>query len=89
MSDFFRIHAPPEHARLTLRQLAVMVHDAEDSADDVTLVECFDELERRKAETERPWVVMDLFMEFYRSVWHDRMTSKPTDRDDADPQEGD
>jgi hypothetical protein len=66
MSEFFRIHAPLEYTRLTLRQLAVMVHDAEDTDDAVTLIQCQDELLRRNAP-------MHIFMEFYWDVWHKRM----------------
>jgi hypothetical protein len=69
VSEFFRIHAPPEYTRLTLRQLAVMVHDAEETDDDVTLLKCYDELARR----EMNGLGDDLFMEFYRDEWHKRM----------------
>jgi hypothetical protein len=66
VSDFFCIHAPPEFSSKTLRQLAVMVHEAEETADDILLLQAWDELERRK--TPR-----DIFMGFYRDEWHKRM----------------
>jgi hypothetical protein len=67
MSDFFRIHAPAEFSAKTIRQLASLVHDAEDSVDDVLLLQCWDELERRGTP-------MSVFMEFYRDLWRERMT---------------
>jgi hypothetical protein len=71
MSDFFRIHAPPEYARLTLGQLSRMVHEAEETDDDVTLIQVFDELEKRGIDN-------SLFMEFYRIEWRRRMEAKKT-----------
>ena len=73
MSEFFRIHATPDHSRKTLRELAVLVHEAEESADDVSLLECWDELERRGGNRN---ATMGLFMEFYRDEWHKRMKGK-------------
>ncbi len=62
-----------EFSRLTLRQLAAKVHDAEETADDVTLMECWDELERRRPADPRISLV-SLFLEFYRDEWRRRMS---------------
>lgn len=67
MSEFFRIHATAKHHGMTLRQLAVAVHEAEESNDDVSLIECMDELESRGPQAK------SLFMDFYRSEWKTRM----------------
>lgn len=69
MSEFFRIHATPEMHGLTLRQIAVMVHEAEETADDVTLLQCWDELERRGTSN-------GIFMYFYREEWRKRRNPK-------------
>ncbi len=69
MSDFFRIRAPVEFARKTLRALATLAHEAEDTGDDVLLLECWSELERRGSP-------MSIFMEFYRDLWRERMEKK-------------
>jgi hypothetical protein len=54
---------------MTLGQLATAVHDAEENGDDVTLLQCFDELERRGGNRNS---TMTIFMEFYRHQWTKR-----------------
>ena len=72
MSEFFRVRAEPKHHAMTLRQLAVAVHDAEESGDDITVIQCWDVLEFREQTGLR--LVKNAFMEFYREEWKRRMT---------------
>ncbi len=73
MSEIFRIHAPATFAGKTLRSLAIMVHEAEETDDDVTLLECCDELDRRGGNRN---ATMSIFMEFYRAEWPKRMVKQ-------------
>ena len=66
MSEIFRTHSGPTHHAMTLRQLARAVHEAENSGDDISLLECWDELERRGGHRN---ATMSVFMDFYRELW--------------------
>jgi|GEM_PF-5273164 len=67
MSEYYRITAPPEFASLTLRDLARKCHVAENTADDVLLLEVQNELLRRGRVLNRD--LTGVFMEFYRDLW--------------------
>ena len=58
---------------MTLRQLAKAVLAAEDAADDVSLLQCMDELERRGGHHTG---TMNAFMEFYWDIWKSRAASR-------------
>ena len=73
MSEFFRIHAPPEFSGLTLRDLARRCHVAENTDDDVLLIQVQDELKRREQTYER---AVDVFIEFYRELWQTEFAPK-------------
>lgn len=69
MSEIFRTHADAKHHGMTLRQLAIAVHEAEETDDDISLLQCFDELERRGGNRNS---TMSIFMDFYREEWKKR-----------------
>jgi hypothetical protein len=76
MSEIYRSMATCRTHSMTLRQLAEAVHDAEESGDDMTLLECMDEIERRDLAMHESWLTMKAFMEFYWEIWHKRMKEK-------------
>lgn len=77
MSEFFRVHAPLEFSGLTLRELARRCHVAENTGNDVLLMQVQDELKRRESTYER---VVDVFMEFYRELWRTEFAPKSRHR---------
>lgn len=75
MSDLFRVSIPPEIQEMSLASLAILCHRAEDTADDVLLVQVMGEVERRDAMVPpvgitqfRPKVATEVFMEHYRAA---------------------
>lgn len=71
MSEIFRIHATSKHHGMTIRALAIAVHDAEDSGDDVELIALMEEVEGRGI-----YGADGIFMQFYREEWHRRMATQ-------------
>jgi len=64
MSDFFRIPVNPDLFRRTTQDLAALVHEAEDTDDDILSMQIQSELERRARDLPNiAW--MDLFRENY------------------------
>jgi len=48
MKEFFAVRAPGEFIALTTRDLARLAHKAEDTGDDVLLLQVADEVDRRE-----------------------------------------
>lgn len=73
MSDILRITAGPKVRAATFRTLAELAHQAEETDDDVLLLEVADEVERR--ERSFPGYTR-LFRETYLEIWPARRESK-------------
>lgn len=73
MSEIFRTCASQKHHAMTLQQLAICVHEAEETDNDISLLACFDELELRGGNRNS---TIALFMEFYRYEWRKRMEAR-------------
>lgn len=67
MSEFFRTHAETRHHAMTVRDLAIAVHDAEESGDDIELLKLMEVVEGRGI-----YGADGIFMQFYREEWHRR-----------------
>jgi hypothetical protein len=48
VKEFFDVRAPAEFVRLTTRELARLAHKAEDTGDDILLLQVQDEVDRRE-----------------------------------------
>jgi hypothetical protein len=73
LSDFFRIRAPAEFIAKTTRELAELSHQAEETDDDVLLLQVADEIERRKVTTPMTAV---LFREHYMDLMAERAKAR-------------
>ena len=70
----------------TLREIAIKMHEAEESEDDISFMEAQDALASYKAQ--HPDHAFTLEREFhiiYREVWRERMGDAPVSRDLLDP----
>lgn len=83
MSDFFRVQIPPYIQEASFALLAMLCHQAEDTDDDVLLMEVMGEVERRDAMVPpvgitqyRPKTATDEFMKCYRAAMDVRMARK-------------
>jgi hypothetical protein len=73
MSDLFRVSIPPEIQDASLALLAILCHEAEDSGDDVLLLQVTGELERRASELKFPSCLRVEFMGHYRAAMEVRV----------------
>lgn len=83
MSHFFRVSIPPYIQEAGFALLAILAHEAEDTDDDVLLMEVMGEVERRDAQVPpvgitqyRPKNATDEFMKCYRAAMDVRMARK-------------
>lgn len=74
MSDIFRIVAPAEFVQYTSSQLAALAHKAEDTGDDLLLLEVEDEVERRVRKWGQIW--RQEYMLAYIDQHHQQMRGK-------------
>lgn len=74
MSEIFRTTTTPELRVATYSELARLCHLAEDTADDILLLQVMDEVEARNRETTNKWddPGTRLFMDFYNQQMEQR-----------------
>ena len=83
MSDLFRVMIPPEIQEASFALLAMLCHQAEDTDDDILLMQVMGEVERRDALVPplgitqyRPKNATDDFMKCYRAAMDVRMARR-------------
>lgn len=70
----------------TLREIAVKMHEAEETEDDLSFMEAQDALEQRIAQAgTHGFALHREFHIIYREVWRERMGDAPVRRDLLDP----